>query len=62
MTTSGLLSLLALFFRHFDMLSGVLFPFLAVSKANKRHSVNLKQAEEKLETELLFLKDVNSRD
>ena len=51
----------------------VLFPSPAVSKTNKRilyaffkrnsvHYVNLKQAIEKLETELLFLKDVNIRD
>ena len=32
------------------------------NKRNSVHYVNLKQARDKLETELLFLKDVNIRD
>ena len=33
-----------------------------ITERNSLHYVNLKQAIEKLETELLFLKDVNIRD
>ena len=35
---------------------------LGANKRNSVHYVNVKQAKEKLETELLVLKEVNSRD